>query len=106
LLEASDVNKALRYIAVAVTLGLALILVPTYLYLVQASGQHSFSSPDLSAARLPLIGQSEHVNHVERVSARELEVLGMSFVIASVVYLLFKRKPPRHDYLWPLPRSH
>jgi hypothetical protein len=92
------VNKALGYVVVAVILGLALILVPTYLFLVQASDLGYFSGQGS-------FGQSEYSNHVEKVSARELEVLGVSFVIASVVYILFKRKTPRHNYMWPLSRS-
>jgi hypothetical protein len=99
------VNKALGYVVVAVILGLALILVPTYLFLVQASDLGSFSGRGSFGAKLPLIGQSEYSNHVEKVSAKELEVLGVSFVIASVVYILFKRKTPRYNYMWPLSRS-
>jgi hypothetical protein len=99
------VNKALGYVAVAVILGLSLILVPTYLFLVKAGDQGFFSGQGSLAARLPLIGQSEYSDHVEKVSATDLEVLGVSFVIASVVYILFKRKTPRHDYMWPLSRS-
>ncbi|MDH5634959.1 MAG: hypothetical protein OEY30_03930 [Candidatus Bathyarchaeota archaeon] len=99
-------NKALGYVVVAVVLGLALIIVPTYLFLVQASDQGSFSGQDSFSARFPLIERSEYSNHVEKVSAKELEVLGVSFVIASVVYVLFKRKTPRHDYMWPLLRSY
>ena len=99
-------NRALGHVVIAVVLGLALILVPTYLFLVQASDQGSFSGQDLLAAKLPLIERSEYSNHVEKVSAKELEVLGVSFVIASVVYILFKRKTPRHNYMWPLSRSY
>lgn len=99
-------NKALGYVVVAVVLGLALILVPTYLFLVQASDQVPFSGQGSFGARFPLIERSEYANHVEKVSAKELEVLGTSFVIASVVYILFKRKTPRHNYMWPLSRSY
>jgi hypothetical protein len=99
------VNKALWYVVVAVILGLALILVPTYLFLVKAVDQGSSSGQRSLAARLPLIGQSEYSDHVEKVSAKELEVLGVSFVVASVVYILFKRRTPRRNYMWPLLRS-
>ena len=99
-------NKALGYVVVAVVLGLALILVPTYLFLVQASDQVPSFGQGSFGARFPLIERSEYANHVEKVSAKELEVLGTSFVIASVVYILFKRKTPRHNYMWPLSRSY
>ena len=96
-------NKALGYAVFAVILGLALTLVPTYLFLVNASDQGWSSEEHSFAVRLPLIGQSDS-NHVEKISAKELEVLAMGFVVASAVYMLFKRRTPRHNYMWPLPR--
>jgi len=105
-LEKCAVNKALGYVVVAVFLGLALTLIPTYFFLVQASDQVPSFGQNSFGAKLPLIERSEYANHVEKVSAKELEVLGISFVIASGVYILFKRKTPRHNYLWPLSRSY
>ncbi len=96
------------YAATAIALGLALVIGPTVL-LVGASQQGDLVQALASFARaekkLPLLDYSEQ-NHVETVSSREMGILGISFVAASVVYLLFRRRIPRRDYTWPLVMSH
>jgi len=102
-------NKTIAYIVTAIILGLVMTLVPTWLFLVKADQQEKlaevlahFSRRDL---RPPFLGYSEQ-NHVETVSPREVEILGVSFIVASIVYILFKRKTPKHDYTWPLIRPY
>lgn len=96
-------NKAIAYVVTAIILGLVMTLVPTWLFLVKEGQQEKleevfahFSSEGL---RPPFLDYSEQ-NHVEAISHREVEILGVSFVVASIVYILFKRKTPRHDYIW------
>lgn len=97
-------NRTLLYVIIAITLGLAMTLVPTSLFLVKADQYEKLTEAfaGLTGAenlRLPLLDYSE--NHVETVSPREVEILGVSFVVALIVYVLFKRETPRHDYIWP-----
>ena len=97
-------NKALGYAVIAVILGLVLTLVPAYLFIANASDQGWSPEQRSFTLKFPLIGQSDS-NHIEKVSAKELEVLGVGFVVASAVYILFKRRTPRRNYVWLPPRS-
>lgn len=99
-------NKALLYVVIAIALGLAMTLIPTSLFLVKAD-QYGKIIPRFARIEdfVPPLLDSEQ-NHVETVSPREVEVLGISFVVASIVYVLFKRKTPRHDYTWPPMRPY
>jgi len=96
-------NKALLYVATAIILGLALTLIPTWL-IVRADqyDKHFWGFAQFRGAEEipPFLYYSEQ-NNVETVSPREVEVLGISFVVALVVYIAFKRRTPRHDYIWP-----
>jgi len=99
-------RKTLLYAATAIALGLATIIGPT-MFLVGTSQQGDLVQALASFARAektpPLLDYSEQ-NHVETVSSREVTILGISFVVASVAYLLLRRKIPRRDYIWPLVR--
>lgn len=96
-------NKALVYVAIAIILGLATVLIPTSFFLVKADQYGRivllFSSTGKSIP--PLLEYSEE-NHVGITSSKELEILGIGFVVASIVYVLFKRKIPEHDHGWPM----
>lgn len=91
-------NKALVYITAALILGLAMTLLPTWFLLARADQQEK--SAQILAQHIPFLENTEQ-NHVETVSPREVEALGISFVAASVIYILFKRRTPRRDYVWP-----
>ena len=103
-------NKAAVYVATAIILGLVTTLLPTCLFLVNADQQEklaeafarSLSGKDF---RLPLLDYSEQ-NHVGAISAREVEILSISFVVASIVYILFKRKTPKRVHIWPSVRPY
>lgn len=92
-------NKALLYVVIAIALGLVMTLIPTYLFLVKAD-QYGKIIPRFASIEdfVPPLLDSEQ-NHVETVSPREMEILGISFVVASIVYVLFKRRTSRHDYI-------
>ena len=104
--EGMSMKKTLLYAATAIALGLATIVGPT-MFLVGTSQQGDLVQALASFARaentLPLLDYSEQ-NHVEAVSSREVAVLGISFAVASVAYILFRRKIPRRDHTWPLVR--
>ena len=87
-------NKAMPYIVLALFLGLLLILVPTWFFLVKADEQGTHTM--VFTRQLPLIDYAER-NHIETLSFKEVEVLGISFVIALVVFVLFKRRSS-NDY--------
>ncbi len=91
-------KKTLLYIAIAIVLGLLMTLIPTWLFLVEADEQGKLT--ETFGRRLPFLGPSER-NHVEPISTRDVETLGISFIIASIIYVLFRRKTPRRNYIWP-----
>lgn len=94
-------NKTLAYVVIAIILGLAMTLTPTWLFFAKADQRGERREGWWSVQTLPdYSGQ----NHVETVSSKEVEVLGISFVVASIVYFLFKRKTPTRIYTWhPIP---
>jgi hypothetical protein len=99
-------NRGLLYIVIAIVLGLAMTLVPTSLFLVNAD-RYRKAMPCFAGIEdfvPPLLDLEQ--NHVETVSPREVEILGVSFVVASIVYVLFKRKTQSHDYIWPAIRPY
>ncbi len=101
-------NKALLYIAAAIIFGLAMTLLPTWLYLVQANQQETFAEAlarFAQARELPLLQYSEK-NHVDPISLTEVEIFGLGFVVAVVAYVLVRRKTRRYDYVWPPMRPY
>jgi len=103
------VNRALVYVITAVVLGLAMTLVPTWLFLASAD-QHG--KPGIRGASLQFRSEDlippllKEQNNNGSVSSKEVEVLGISFIVASIVYIAFKRKMPRRDYIWPPMRPY
>ncbi len=102
-------NKSLLYIATAIVLGIAVMLIPTWIFLVKAGQEERLTEAFARAfsggegIRPPL--QDFEQNHLEAVSSREVEVLGVTFVAALIVYTLFKRRPRKNEYIWPLLRT-
>ncbi len=96
-------TKAVMYVAIAVILGLVMTLVPTWLFIATIRGTTNIESY-FAASRIPMVDYPEE-NHVESVSSRELGILSGSFVVASIVYFLFRRKTRGYNYAWNLPRQ-
>jgi hypothetical protein len=94
--------KPVVYVAVAIILGLAMTLLPTWFFIVNTYGTTSMAN--LSADRIPFVSYPQE-NQVESVSSRELAILSISFVVASVVYFLFRRRTRGYNYAWSLPRQ-
>jgi len=70
-------NKAFSYMIVATILGLSIILIPT-IFLGDYENVHAHywgSSYD------------------EPISSNDITILGATFLIASVIFILFKREP-------------
>lgn len=90
-------NRAAVYVATAIVLGLVMIFVPI-LFFIRADEYEGdvFSVRD---ANSPPFSEKTGYNHIETVSYEEAEILVLSFVIASMVYVLFKRKTSKHDYV-------
>ncbi|MFQ6068097.1 MAG: hypothetical protein ACE5KD_00985 [Candidatus Bathyarchaeia archaeon] len=97
-------NKALAYITAAIVLGLVMTLIPTWFFVVKANRDEKLGART-SAWKLPLLDYSEQ-NRIETVSSRDVEILSISFIVASIVYVLFKRRIHKHDYIWPLIRPY
>jgi hypothetical protein len=76
-------NRAFTYITIAAILGLSITLIPTLLLGAYEDAQaHSWG-----------------VNSEEPISSTEIKILGVSFLIASAIFILFKRDPGKS----PLP---
>jgi len=93
-MEAKALKKILVYSLVAVLLGLSLTLVP--LATIKAENDY-YAMPQSIQERLKTL-EGTHDSGAATYLASDLEILAISFVIALVVYLLFKRIIPHHDY--------
>ena len=85
-------KKILLYSAVAVVLGLVLTLVPLI-------------RPDHYNAMRNSLSEKETLDGTYnfggyRYSAADVKVFAISFVVALVVYMLFKRRRSHRDYRW------
>ncbi len=84
-------NKAIGYTAIAITLGLAIILVPTWFFIhLDQQGQFMNLYVTERSATPPWLYSQD--NNIQPISPVDMEILGISFVVASIVYILFKRK--------------
>jgi hypothetical protein len=97
-METDILKKILLYSGVAVVLGLLLTLVPLIaLADLRAENQHSASY--FSQAKT---GDTEvtYGGDTQTFSVYGLDVLAISFAIALVVYVLFKRRISHDEYRW------
>ena len=86
-------KKILLYSLAAVFLGLSLTLVP--LATIKAENDYYAIQQSIQARLKTLEGT--HDSGVTTFSASDVEILAISFVIALVVYLLFKHMQPQRD---------
>jgi len=101
-METDTLKKILLYSGVAVVLGLLLTLVPL---ITLAEFRAENYDATLYAQSL-----SERMKSLEGAygldkpaySTADLQVLGVCFAIALVVYVLFRRRIPLHDYRRPI----
>ena len=99
-------NQAL-VVATGVILGFTFIFIPTWI-VFETNEPGKFGSALWQFARaedltLPLIDYPE--KDPPQVTSKEVEALGISFVVASVIYILFKRKTSRTPLPWLPTRS-
>jgi branched-subunit amino acid ABC-type transport system permease component len=83
-------KKILLYSLVAVVLGLSLMLVPL-ITISEAKANSYLLTPEHLSRQLEKIEGTYSPN-------ADVEIFAISFVIALVVYLLFKHILPQHDY--------
>jgi hypothetical protein len=100
-MEADAVRKTLIYFAAAVVLGLAFMLVPL-ITLAETMTQDHPSFPE-SLGMLPdslrkLAEVESPPRDRPRSSTFDVEVLGVSFIVALIAYVLFKRRLPERKY--------
>ena len=84
-------KKTLLYSAAAVVLGLLLTLVP----LIRSD--HYLTMPNSLSEKLETLDGTYGFGGY-RYSAADVNVFAISFVVALVVYMLFKRRRPHRDY--------
>jgi hypothetical protein len=101
--EETAVNKSAVYVATAIVLGLAMTLVPALFFVMCADeyGKDAQYSYSVRGENLPPLLESTEHNHIKTVSSEEVEILAFSLVIASIVYVLFKRKTSKYEHVWP-----
>jgi hypothetical protein len=93
-LEARRMKKTLLYIAIAVILGLSLTIVPL-ITLAEIKTGDTYVMPQSLSGQLEKL-EGSHANMTSS-NATDVEVLGVSFVIALVVYVVFKPRRPHRD---------
>lgn len=96
-------NKVVIYAVIAISLGVVMILLPTWLFIQGiAQPKISFALSRLTSVQPPLIEHQER-GYSDAISQRDWGILGISFIVASIVYILFRRTP-RQNKLWFLHR--
>ena len=93
-MEAETLKKILLYSLVAVILGLSLTLVP--LATIKAENGYNAISQSIQERLKTLEGT--HDSGATTYSGSDVEIFAISFVIALVVYLLFKHILSQHDH--------
>jgi hypothetical protein len=96
-LENTAMNRTAVYVTLAIFLGLATTLLPSWVFLSRAANDPK-PSVQFASEGLPFIDAREQ-NHVELVSSKEVGVLGSSFLVALAVYGIFRRRTRPHDYV-------
>jgi hypothetical protein len=102
-METNTLKKILLYSGVAVVLGLLLTLVP----LITLAEFRAENHYDATLYAQSLSGQMKRLEGTYGLdkpvySTADLQVLGVCFAIALVVYVLFRRRTPFHDYRRPI----
>jgi hypothetical protein len=87
-------SKAGVYTTIAVVLGLAMTLIPSWFFLSGAANDYK-GAVQLASDRLPLL-ESPEENHVVLVSHKDVGILGGSFLVALTVYGIFRART-RHQ---------
>jgi hypothetical protein len=95
-MEMHTLKKAVLYISAAAILGLVLILVP----LMTIRAQNEYNSGFLSVQSVPprmeaLNGRTAYDVNVASSWFTEVGLLAISFMVASITYLLFRRRTTR-----------
>ena len=91
-------KKILVYLAVAVVLGLFLTLVPLItITIAEIRVENNYAMSHSLWEGLEKLEGTRFLG-TSQYSDAGLEILAISFVIALVVYVLFKRRLPHHEY--------
>lgn len=97
-------NKAWVYTLFATSLGLTMIVIPTLLFVKAGEDnnlavvlQRTWHAESLSRQFLDYSDKDS----MKQVSSKEVGTLGISFIVASAIYILSKRRRPRTDRVPP-----
>jgi len=91
-------KKILLYSAVAVFLGLLLTLVPL-IAVARIRPEHYLAMRNSLSEKLETLDGTYSLE-AYGYSAADVNVFTISFVVALVVYMLFKRRKSHRDYRW------
>jgi hypothetical protein len=81
--------RVLAYVTIAVVLGLALVLIPTWLFLAKTYESSSSYAGKISTSRIPILDYQEE-DRGEPFVPQWLGITGASLVVASVIYVFLK----------------
>lgn len=83
-------TKALAYVALAVVLGIAMTLLPTWLFLTKTDQPYFSYAEKLSSGRIPLLSEEDGIG--ESIVPQWPGIVGVGLIVAFVVYVLVKRR--------------
>jgi hypothetical protein len=99
-MEADTLKKTLAYSVVAVVVGLLFMIVPLMIFAETKAANHYVMPESVFQGFGKLEGS--RLGESKPMSA-DLEILVISFTIALVAYILFKRRVPQRDVWMRLP---
>jgi Mn2+/Fe2+ NRAMP family transporter len=100
-MEADTVKKILVYSVVALVLGLTLVLIP----LIALAGIKAENDYAMGRSLFQQLEQLEGTHDLDapKFTTSDVKILAFAFVIALVVYMVFKHGISHHDYRWGRP---
>lgn len=104
-------RRTILHSLIAVILGVTVPLASAAA-LIQLNARSEYTAPVLTTSLLELKQSGNNTNdhsynytnghsyQTSRSTSNEVEGFAVSFIIAMLIYLLFKRKTPRRTYIW------
>ena len=91
-------RRTIWHSLIAVILGITLPMLSA-VALIQLNAKSQCTTYTMSVLELKQTG-NDYEYQTSRSSSNEVEGFAVSFIIAMVIYLLFKRKTPHRTYRW------
>lgn len=98
-MEAETLKKILLYGLTAAIFGVLTILAPLMVAAELAKAKYgAVTMLESLTQEFKELERPSTFSQTQADSNAEVQILAISFVIASAVYMLFRRRTPRHDY--------